>query len=146
MKIIKKVVLILVIIGTIFIVVMSINSFWNWVYRECSRWERYEIESKQRDDEQDKATRIAYYQSLLATPYGRQVYADMLRRARELDALVKVDKGYAIAVLLLDDFMRETRRLCGITNEMPVIEAEQIIAQASKVEVAEPDHPPEFRV
>ena len=106
----------------------------------------YEIESKQRDDEQDKATRIAYYQSLLATPYGRQMYADMLRRARELDALVKVDKGYAIAGLLLDDFMRETRRLCGITNEMPVIEAEQIIAQASKVEVAEPDHPPEFRV
>jgi len=105
----------------------------------------YEITELKRDDEQNKSARIAYYQSLLAGPYGRQMYADMLRRARVLDDLVKADKGYAIAVLLLDDFMRETRRLCGITDEMPVIEAEQLIAQASKVEVAEPDHPPEFR-
>lgn len=43
MRIIKKVTFISVVSVAIFIVVMSINSFWNWVFREVSRWERHEI-------------------------------------------------------------------------------------------------------
>ena len=42
MRIIKKATFILVGSVAIFIVVMSINSFWNWVYREASLWERHE--------------------------------------------------------------------------------------------------------
>ena len=105
----------------------------------------YEIKPEHRNPEQEKAARIAYYQSHLATPYGRQMFADMIRRARELDDLVKEDKGYALAVYLLDDFMRETMRMCGVTDVMQKIEADQRIARASELAVQEPDHPPEFR-
>jgi len=94
----------------------------------------YEIPSDGRDEEQSKACRIAYCQSLLATPYGRQFYADLRRRVRELDELVAADKDCAFAVVLFHDFMRETRRLCGPVDDMAVIEAEQTIANRQQAE------------
>jgi len=108
-----------------------------------SEW--YEIEHDKRNDEQKEACRIAYYRSLLATPYGRQVYADMRRRVRELDEITVKDTDFSAAVLMLDDFMRETKSLCGIVDEMAVIEAEQKIAAGFKVEKAEPDNLSGFR-
>jgi len=88
----------------------------------------YEIPESQRDDEQRKACRTAYYQSLLANPYGRQFLVDMRRRVRELDKVVARNPAFAIVVATMDDFMRETRELCGPVDEMAIIEAEQIVA------------------
>ena len=87
----------------------------------------YEIPESQRDEEQRKACRLAYYQSLLANPYGRQFLADMRRRVREADMPVCGERPMA-EIFILDEFMRETRALCGPVDEMATIEAEQIVA------------------
>ena len=87
----------------------------------------YEIPDSHRDDEQRKACRTAYYQSLLATPYGRQVLADMRRRVREVDVSIGGERS-VMEIYVLDAFLRETRALCGPVDEMAIIEAEQNIA------------------
>lgn len=108
-----------------------------------SKW--YEIEHAKRDPDQRKSARVAYFQSLLATAYGRQVFADMRRRVREMDEITVKDPDYSAAVLMLDDFLRETRFLCGVTDEIAVIEAEKQIAAITEVEMNEPEIPDEFR-
>ena len=90
--------------------------------------EWYEIDHKDRTDEQRRKSKIAYYQTLLSHPYGRQVMADMRRRVKAFNKLLIDDTDYAIGIIFLTDFMDETRTLCGVLNEMEVIRAEQHIA------------------
>jgi len=90
--------------------------------------EWYEIEANARTDEQQREAKIAYYQALLANAYGRQVLADMRRRVNEMRKLLVDDTDYAVGIILLADFMDETRLLCGVHDEMAVIRAEQHIA------------------
>jgi len=95
----------------------------------------YEIDEDKRTPEQMRQCRNAYFQTLLATEYGRQVYADMRRRQREYAILIEISTEYAISLLKLQEFIDETRRLCGVTDEMAVIKAEQEIADKGNIEI-----------
>ena len=80
----------------------------------------YEITEEQRSKEQNEACRRAYFRFLLNS---KEVYADMLRRARESDTKREGEVS-AGAVLHLDEFMRKTRVLCGPMDVMAVLRAE----------------------
>ena len=103
-----------------------------------SKW--YDIPESERTEEQHKACRMAYYQSLLANPYGRQCLADMRRRVREVDVAIGGEKS-VMEIYVLDAFLRETRALCGPVDEMAVIEAEQTIANRQQAEETKQTEP-----
>ena len=109
-----------------------------------AKW--YEIPESGRDAEQAKAAQLAYYQTLLAGPYGRQVVADLFRRSREIEKEFIGDKEMAQAILILNRFIHETMRLCGADDIMQMVSAMGRIAQSRKVDVDESSIDPAMQV
>ena len=97
----------------------------------------YEITEEQRSDEQIEECRRAYLRTFLLNGEGKKVYSDMLRRARLNDGNVAGETA-AFAVLYLDRFLRETRKLCGPADVMAVRRAEaRAAAMGSGIEKVE---------
>jgi len=95
----------------------------------------YEIDEVERTPEQKRQCRNAYFQTLLESEYGRQVYADLRRRVMEHGLFIDEDNGseYALSVVRLREFMDTTRWLCGVTDDMAVIKAEREIADKGNI-------------
>jgi hypothetical protein len=95
----------------------------------------YEIDDQQRTLSEKKEAWRAYHVQFLASRRGREVLCDMKRRIgravgkSQVLGNAKFDPHLAIAQLYLDDFIAETLELCGVTNDMRLLEASRDIGQ-----------------
>lgn len=70
----------------------------------------------------------AYFEQLMESPQAQMVHGDMRRMAKDYSFVGTVSE-LAIARMALVDFMDRIRQLCGVQDEVKVIEAEANIAR-----------------
>ena len=103
--------------------------------------EWWQLPEEKRSEEQKKQCQLDYLMTLLMNDAGRHCLADMRRRVRQRKKMVLTATEYAMAVLVLDEFMRETRALCGAVDEMDVIRAECRTAAMNSIKQPKPNVP-----
>lgn len=101
----------------------------------------WQINEEERSPKQKEECRLDYLSTFLMSIRGRHILADMRRRVIERKNMALTATEYAMAVNVLDQFMRETRSLCGPVDEIEVIRAECRTAAMNMIEETRPDVP-----
>lgn len=107
-----------------------------------AKW--YETPDEERTPEQKRLAQRAYYRTLLESDDGRQVLFDMMRRVDASNAVVAKDSEFAMAQLWLAGFLDKTIKLCGVTDWMALIKAQERIAKRYEAKQEKPDLPEGF--
>jgi hypothetical protein len=89
----------------------------------------YEIPHEQRSPEQRKEARTAHYNTFLKDVEGQQCLADMRRRVLAIEIFCSTKTDLAISAIVLNAFMRNTRYLCGPSDELEIIRTEAEVAR-----------------
>jgi hypothetical protein len=71
----------------------------------------------------------AYFEQLMESLQGQQVLGDMRRLAKDY-SFVGTASELAVARMALADFMDRIRQLCGVQDEVKVVEAEANVARS----------------
>ena len=93
------------------------------------------------DPEALEEANLAYINTFCLTPHGKQVFAHLRSLCWGDKFVDKVTTEFAVGALMLVELFGDIRRLCGITDNKAVCDAEAAIALRSDVEVQEQEEP-----